>query len=193
MYNRWFSIKLSVNKPRDCYASIVINVQREGGHRGDAKALGMQAIVTEYIFVATKLLMWDALPHVTQMSKYFKPADCDYSIIPSLLGTTVTSLEQLMAHNGLNIAQFNAFLKDLDEGSIKIKKPANMSQDYFNDNICIPFHSCLANNINHGFHNQWILESFDVLHPSKVPTFWSNPTKTEIEHFIAYHNEKLAK
>ena len=48
------------------------------------------------------LLMCDALPHVTHMSKCFQLTDCDYSIIPSILATTLTSLEQLKTHDRLS-------------------------------------------------------------------------------------------
>ena len=54
-----------MNKLRACFTSVVISLQREGEERGDAKALGLQAMVREYRFVATMLLMCDALPHVT--------------------------------------------------------------------------------------------------------------------------------
>lgn len=126
---RWLSVEQSVSRLRDCSASVVISLQREGEERGDAKALGLQAMVTEYRFVATMLLMCDALLHVTCMSKCFQLTDCDYSIIPSILATTLASLEQLKTHNGLNLSKLDAFVADLEKGSIEIKKPANMSRD----------------------------------------------------------------
>ena len=65
------------------------------------------------------------------------------SIIPSILATALASLEQLKTHDGLNLSLFDALLIDLEEGSIEIKKSANMSRDYFNDSIRIPFLTCL--------------------------------------------------
>ena len=109
-----------MNKLRACFASAVVSLQREGEERGDTKALGLQAM---YRFFAT---MCDALPHVTCMLKSFQLTDCDYNIILSILATTLASLEQLKTHDGLNLSIFDAFLTDLEEGSIEIKKPANM-------------------------------------------------------------------
>ena len=88
---------------RHCFASFIISLQREGEERGDANALGLQAMVTEYRF------MCDVLPHVACMSKCFQLTDCDYSIILSILATTLVSLEQLKSHNGLNLSKFDAF------------------------------------------------------------------------------------
>ena len=102
---RWLSIEQSVNKLRACFASVIMSLQREGDERGDAKALGLQAMISEYRFIATMLLMCDALPHVTRMSKCFQLTDCDYSIIPSILETTLVSLEQLKTHDGLNLSK----------------------------------------------------------------------------------------
>ena len=135
------------------------------------------AMVMEYRFVATMLLM---CPHVTRMSKCFQLTDCDCRIIPSILATTLASLEQLKTHNGLNLSKLDAFLADLEEGSIEIKKPANMSRDHFNNSIRTPFLSGLVENINGRFDDKSILESFDVFNTSKLPTFLSNPSKTEI-------------
>ena len=144
---RWLSIEQSVNKLRACLTSVVISLQRKGEERGDAKALGLQAMVREYRFVATMLLMCDTLPHVTRMSKCFQLTDCDYSLIPSILATTLASLEQLKTHDGLNLSKFNAFLTSLEESGIEIKKPANMSETYFTDSIRMPFLTHPVDNI----------------------------------------------
>ena len=98
---RWLNNEQSVNKLRACFASILISLQREGEERGDAKGLGLQAMVSD----TTMLLLCDALPHVTRMSKCFQLANCDYSIIPSIL-TTSLALEQLNTHDGINWMSF---------------------------------------------------------------------------------------
>ena len=118
---RWLSVEQSVSRLRDCFASVVISLQREGEERGDAKALGLQAMVTEYRFVATMLLMCDALPHVTRMSKCFQLTDCDYSIIPSILATTLASLEQLKTHDGLNLSKLDVFWQILRRVALKLR------------------------------------------------------------------------
>ena len=50
-----------MNKLRACFASVIMSLQGEGEERGDAKALGLQAMLSEYRFIATMLLMCDAL------------------------------------------------------------------------------------------------------------------------------------
>ena len=48
---RWLSTERSVNGLRKCYISVVLGLQREGEERSDAKALGLNKLVTEYRFV----------------------------------------------------------------------------------------------------------------------------------------------
>ena len=45
---RWPSIEHSVSMLRDCFASVIISLQREEEEGGDAKAFGLQVIVTEH-------------------------------------------------------------------------------------------------------------------------------------------------
>ena len=67
---RWLSVERSVNRLKACFSSVVISLQR-GEERSDAKALGLNSLVSEYRFVCTMLLMCDALPHVSHLSKCF--------------------------------------------------------------------------------------------------------------------------
>ena len=72
-----------------------ISLLREGEERFDAKAVGLNNLVTEYRFVCTMLLLCDALPHVTHLSKCFQNANCDYSILPRMVKSTVHAIKQL--------------------------------------------------------------------------------------------------
>ena len=78
-------------------------------------------MLSEYRFIATMLLMFDALPHVARMSKCFQLTDGDYSIIPSILETTLVSLEQLKTHDGLNLSKCESFLADLKRIALKLR------------------------------------------------------------------------
>lgn len=86
---RWLSTERSVNRLKKCFVSVVVSLQREGEERSDAKALGLNSLVTEYRFVCTMLLLCDALPHISHLSKCFKITDCDYSIIPRMVTSSL--------------------------------------------------------------------------------------------------------
>ena len=101
---RWLSVDRSVNRLKDSFASIVVSLQREGEERGDAKAMGLCKLVSEFRFIATMMLMCDCLPHISYLSKCFQYSNCDYSIIPRMLSSTLTSLTQLKTSDGLNLA-----------------------------------------------------------------------------------------
>ena len=136
---RRLSVERSVNRLKSCFSSVVISLQREGEEKGDTRALGLQAMMCEYRFVCTMLLMCDALPHVTHMSKCFQTTDCDFSIIPAILETTLTSLHLLKTRGGVNLRQLDSFLRELEQAEVIIKKPANMADDYFLNSIRTPF------------------------------------------------------
>lgn len=74
---RWLSTERSVNRLRKCFISVVLTLQREGEERSDAKAVGLSHFVTEYRFICTMLLLCDALPHISNLSRCFQSADCE--------------------------------------------------------------------------------------------------------------------
>ena len=86
---RWLSTERSVIRLKSCFVSVVLSLQREGEERSDAKAVGLSRLVTEYKFVYTMLLLCDTLPHISRLSKCFQFSDCDYTIIPRILTTTM--------------------------------------------------------------------------------------------------------
>ena len=79
----------------------MLSLEREGSERSEAKAIGLSKLLTEYRFVCTMLLLCDSLPHVTHLSKCFQIEAVDYSIIPAMLSSTITSLEHLVSSDGL--------------------------------------------------------------------------------------------
>ena len=132
---RWLSTERSVNRLRKCYVSVVLGLQREGEERSDAKALGLNKLVTEYRFVCTMLLLCDALPHVTHLSKCFQGADCDYSIIPRMVSSTVHGIELLKTVDGVNMQGLEAFLEQIRNSGIDLSKPSHLGNEYFKASI----------------------------------------------------------
>ncbi len=166
---RWLSVERCVNKLKLCFSSIVIALEREGTERTDAKAIGLHRLVSEYRFVCTMLLMCDALPHVSRLSKCFQITDCDYSIIPRMVTCTIKSLELLKTKDGINLGELHEFLDSLQQADIEIKKPAHLADDYFRDSIRVPFLTRLIDNIQNRFEDQSVLAAFDAFDPKKLP------------------------
>ena len=65
--------------------------------------MGLSSLITECRFVLTMLLLFDALPHITYLSKAFQVTDCDYSIISPMLSAALQSLNQLKVCDGVNL------------------------------------------------------------------------------------------
>ena len=67
------------------------------------------------------LLLCDALPHITHLSKCFQSADCDYSLIPIMVTSTVHAIKQLKTVDGVNMKGLQAFLEQIANAGIDIK------------------------------------------------------------------------
>ena len=188
---RWLSTERSVNRLRKCFISVVLSLQREGEERSDAKALGLSNLVTEYRFVCTMLLLCDALPHVSHLSKCFQSSDCDYSIIPRMVSSTVCALKQLKTVDSVNLKGLQAFLDEIDKSGVTIKKPSHLGEEYFKKSIRDPYLDALIGNIETRFDDQSVMTSFDIYNPAKLPKLSDNPSKDELESFTEFGNQDV--
>ena len=165
---RWLSVEACLSKLKLCFASVVLSLER-GEERSDAKAIGLHGLITQYRFVCTMLLVCDTLPHLAIMASCFQIAECDYSTIPIILASTVTSIEQLKTCNGINLNSLQKYLDGLQEKSIVIKNPANVAEEYFKNSVRIPFLTCLIHNRHKRFPDKILLSLFDIFNPRKLP------------------------
>ena len=184
---RWLSTERSVNRLKACFISVVLSLQREGEERGDAKALGLSRLITEYRFVCTMLLLCDALPHVTHLSKCFQITECDYSIIPRMLASTICSLEQLKAFDGTNLSRLNQFLEDLTSAGIDIKR-SGLGENYFKNSTRKPYLSRLVLNLERRFDDKSVMVAFDIFNPAKLTCL---PSEEDLTAFLRYGNKEV--
>ena len=122
---------------------LVLSLQREGEERSDAKAVRLSCLVSEYRFICTMLLLCDVLPRVTHLSQCFQITKCDYSIIPRMVASTNSCLEQLKIVRGINLSGSEHFFEQLASAGIDITKGPNLGKQYFEDSIRKPFLCCL--------------------------------------------------
>ena len=159
---RWLSVYQSVNRLKSWFSSVVVCL---GEERSDATAVGLAKFVCEYRFVCTMLLLCDTLPHVSHLSKCFQ---VDYSIIPRMVSSTLTSLQQLITSKGSNLSGLQSFLDKIQQEGIKIKKPAHLAQDYFRCSIREQYLTHLINNIENRFDDKSVISAFDIFNPAKL-------------------------
>ena len=188
---RWLSTERSVNRLRKCYISVVLSLQREAEERSDARALGLSKLVTEYRFVCTMLLLCDALPHVTHLSKCFQISDVDYSIIPRMVSTALHSIKQLKTVDGVNLKGLPTFLEQLANAGVDIKKPANLGEHYFSNSIRNPYLDNVIRNIENRFDDRSVMAAFDIYNPEKLPPLSINPDVDELSSFTEYGNDHV--
>eukprot|EP00118_Oscarella_pearsei_P000684 m.5555 g.5555 ORF g.5555 m.5555 type:complete len:283 (+) comp13492_c0_seq1:3-851(+) len=136
------------------------------------------------------MLMCDALPHVLHFSKCFQFKQCDYGVIPRMLSSTVASLEQLIAVDGVNLKALPAFLEQVDP-EICIEEGNNLGYDYFQNSVRKPFLEFLIQNLKERFADLPIIASWSIFNPSSLPRVGENASKEEISVFLAYGNEEI--
>ena len=110
------------------------------------------------------LLLCDTLPHVSHLSKCFQIQDCDYSIIPKMLSSTIACLEGLKTADGTNLTGIQSFLQQLQEADINISKPSNLAEDYFRDSIKEPL-SMHFDNLKRRFNDKSKIAAFSIFNP----------------------------
>ena len=87
---RWLSIGHSAICFKGYLQSVIVSLDHEGEDRGDARAIGLHMMVTQFNFVAT-LLLCDVLPVVNQFSLALQPKMLDHCVLNrSLTSTLVT-------------------------------------------------------------------------------------------------------
>ena len=170
---RWLSTERSIMRLKSCYTSVVLSLQNDSERHGNAKALGLASLMSEYRFVCTMLLLCDTLPHITFLSKAFQSADCDYSIIPKMLSITLQSLEALQLTDGANLLCLETYLEEITGASIQLKMPLNLGQSYFENYVKKPYLMSLIQNLMTRFEDKSIITAFDLFNPASFP---SNPT-----------------
>ena len=184
---RWLSIERSVSRLKACFASVSVSLQREAQERHDARALGINAMITKHKFITTMLLMCDALPHVPRLSKIFQHEHCDYSSIPGALLLTKEALKRLKTVDGMHLRQLPEFLEKLKSSGIVITRDPNDNEMTFTNNIKTPYLSSLLSNIEKRFEDQGVMTSFTVFNPDALPLPDSG------EEFAEYGNGEIEK
>lgn len=161
--------------------------------------MGLSYLITQYRFVCTMLLLCDTLPHVSHLSKCFQISDCDYSIIPRMLTSTIHSLEQLQTVDGFNLKGLGAYLTEIADAGIELKKKHNLGEEYFRRSIQKPYLSHLIKNLNDRFEDKSIMAAFDIFNPAKLqplsPSNESDASSSDelLTVFNMYGNEQVAR
>ena len=76
----------------------------------------------------------------------------------------------MKSNDGRNLSGLQQYLDVLQQKNIEIKKPQNLAEDYFRDNIRLPFLSRLLENVQKRFPHTTVLAAFDIFNPRKMPS-----------------------
>ncbi len=128
------------------------------------------------------------VPHVTHLSKCFQISDCNYSIIPGMLASTITSLQQLIAFDGPNLGELRKTLDDLTAADIQLNERGNQGKEYFENSIRRPYIECLVKNLEDRFDDKSVIAAFDIFNPVRVTCL---PSENDISLFLQYGNSEV--
>ena len=82
------------------------------------------------------LLLSDALPHVSLLSRCFQAEHCDYSTIPQQVEAAVTALTHMA-----NLKSFPDVIAKLQSSGISV--PGQFNKETFNSTVRVPFLNAL--------------------------------------------------
>ncbi|KAJ8023492.1 hypothetical protein HOLleu_35949 [Holothuria leucospilota] len=146
---RWLSVGNSVERVKKAFPDLIVTLQREGTERADARALGLNRLVTTYKFTATMLLLCDVLPHINALSKAFQKQDSDYTVVRELVKSTVTTLKSLKETDGVNMARLPEFLAIAKPGA---QNPPD--ETHFRNNVRGRYIDALTENLQDRFNSE---------------------------------------
>ena len=113
---------------------------------------------------------------VTCLYKCFQISDCDYSVIPRMLASTIRSLEQFKTVNGINLVDWVSFWSNLLQQEDSIRKPflcglIKHIQNRFDDSLMsltqVNYQTCPKNPPQK---NQLLLPSIETEKLSTLPS-----------------------
>ncbi|XP_065831995.1 zinc finger protein 862-like [Oscarella lobularis] len=190
---RWLSVEKCASQIKSAFTSLAVSLQREGIERSDAKALGLNALITDIRFVKTLLLMCDALPIVSHLSKCFQSSSVDFSMIQPMISSSLEAITELKLQDGRNMQELPDFLLRVEGAGIDIKHAANFTDAQFKEQIKMPFLTNLIDNINRRFAESNILAAFSIFNASLLPyTQRPSPNEEERRLSMQYGNNNVS-
>ena len=99
----------------------------------------------------------------------------DYSVIPTMLSSTISSLQQLITCDGSNFSSLQSYLQKLEQANVTVTKQANLGENYFLESIRKPFLRCLIDNLKKGLKINLYLLPLMYLILRRFPNFQMIP------------------
>ena len=164
---RWLSIGQSAIRLKGILQSVIVSLDHEGEDRGDARAIGLHKMVTQFNFVATLLLLCDVLPVVNQFSLALQPKMLDHCVLNRSLTSTLVTLKALQSTEGSCLKSLDTYLKTLESaGGVQIKLPKGVTdfeiaKKRFKTSVQSDFLTKLIDNIENRFKESDVFIAFD--------------------------------
>lgn len=161
---RWLSHDIAMQSLRRTLVSVVAALERESEERNDCTARGLALFLKTYDFVGSLLMLSDALPVLSMLSKAWQKADVDLNVIKDLVDSTISTMNTLAKEPGIHFAQLKHLL-ETDWADLKISY-SEKSARAFKEGVYNEFFKNIVDNLITRFPDFPLMEAFKVFSPA---------------------------
>ena len=109
---RWRPNNEGVQTIRHILPSLLVSLEREANERNDATSAGLSTFCKGFDFLANVHLLCDALPHLCRLSKCFQAEQLDFTLVQSLVKSSISAISDLGDNPGICMARIKSNLRN---------------------------------------------------------------------------------
>ena len=203
----WLSNKAAVNSLLRCLSAVIVTLQKSS----DPTAIGLMKILTRYNFVASLVLLDDALFAVSCLSLAFQRATIDLTVISPLLQSTMSSFKKLQQEPAADFrAKVNRLVTktakevaeirqsndvgDTDESDVEVDTQELITiregePERYEENVRQKFLAQVIINLEERFPQVNTLEAFSILDPSGLLSDETGLSGEHLERLLDHYAE----
>ena len=169
---RWLSVGKCALRLKSILQSVIVSLGHEAEERGDARAIGLHKLVTNFNFIASLLLMCDVLPVVNRLSEGLQGEKIDFSTVDKCVNVTIVTMNALQETDGECMQGLDDYLAALKSSSIQVIMPKGVptitaAKELFSQNVKMPLLKSLVQNLNERFVENDVFSAFSNIFNGK--------------------------
>ena len=160
---RWLSYDKAVSSLRKCYAAVVKSLNHEATHRSDAKACGFHKSLMEWDSILTLEVLSEVLPKLATLSKSLQTSNIDYGMVETLVKSTMTFIEAIIASKESFPAIVERATNVFDDVELA-SRPSSEQLESYKSKVFIGF----LTEVRNGLESRFPTESLGILSHSAI-------------------------
>ena len=169
---RWLSVGKCALRLKSILQSVIVSLGHEAEERGDARAIGLHKLVTNFNFIASLLLMCDVLPVVNRLSEGLQGQKIDFATVDKCVNVTIVTMNALQETDGECMQGLDDYLAALKSSSIQVIMPKGVptikaAKESFSQNVKMPLLKSLVQNLHERFVENDVFSAFSDIFNGK--------------------------